>query len=78
MPPELDDDGDGDGDLVVEEIIVRDPPDDWPGSDHAGWTMLPPLAGGAPYEPTAEDLDDYRRWAEDLDRRRDECPYGYE
>jgi hypothetical protein len=30
---------------------------------------LPPIAGGAP-EPTAEDLADYARWSEDLDRRR--------
>jgi hypothetical protein len=37
-------------------------------SDGAG--PLPPLSGGAP-EPTAEDLEDYGRWSEDLDRRRE-------
>jgi hypothetical protein len=38
---------------------------------------LPPVAGGspdddgpAPYEPTAEDLADFGRWSEDLERRR--------
>jgi uncharacterized Zn finger protein (UPF0148 family) len=48
---------------------------------------LPPLAGGAPYEPTAEDLAEYRAYCEQLDARRaeeemdrvePEAPYGYE
>lgn len=36
---------------------------------------LPPIAGGSPaaepYVPSAEDLEDYRAWAEDLDRREE-------
>jgi hypothetical protein len=33
-----------------------EPPDDWPGSSHAGWVMLPPIRGGSeeaePFEPS--------------------------
>ena len=34
---------------------------------------LPPVAGGGPepFEPTAEDWADYRRWAEELDAREE-------
>jgi hypothetical protein len=41
-----------------------------------------PVAGGAPFEPSPADLEDYHRWSEGLDRRREEDGrnplYGYE
>jgi hypothetical protein len=36
---------------------------------------IPPVSGGAPYEPDERDLADYGRWSEELDRRRDAFDY---
>jgi hypothetical protein len=49
-------------------------------------TDLPPIAGGAPFEPTAEDWDDYHAWCARVDMaealraagRRREAMHGYE
>jgi hypothetical protein len=35
--------------------------------------MPPPIAGGAPFEPTAEDWAELRAWSEEVEHR-----YGYE
>lgn len=44
---------------------------------------VPPVAGGGPFEPSAEDWDDYRRHCEEMDRRERERErhgpeWGYE
>jgi hypothetical protein len=59
--------------ILAEGDDDRTAPDDF---DHAMAALedLPlPIAGGAPepYQPTEEDLQDYDRWLQDLERRRD-------
>lgn len=48
-------------------------PHDWPDTDE--WPAVPPICGGAPepepepFTPSDEDWEDYRRWAEEYERR---------
>ncbi|MHB1558584.1 MAG: hypothetical protein ACYC61_14095 [Isosphaeraceae bacterium] len=55
------------------QVEPQDPPADWDGSDAAGWNLdahgIAPVSGGSPtfdldepFEPSAEDLDEYARW----------------
>jgi hypothetical protein len=47
-----------------------EPPDGWEGDGSVGWASLPPISGGAPYEPTPEDLQDLAAWSDAVVARR--------